>query len=81
MKIAKLGLIVLVVIAVIIYNGLFIVDQTQQAMVLQLGKPVKVVKDPGLQMKLPFLQQVTFFDRRLLHYDAAPAEIIPVTRK
>jgi len=81
MKIAKLGLIVLVVIAVFIYNSLFIVDQTQQAMVLQLGKPVKVVKDPGLQMKLPFLQQVTFFDRRLLHYDAAPAEIITSDKK
>ena len=81
MKIAKLGLIVLVVIAVFIYNGLFIVDQTQQAMVLQLGKPVKVVKDPGLQLKLPFLQQVTFFDRRLLHYDAAPAEIITSDKK
>jgi len=81
MKIAKLGLIVLVIAVVFIYNGLFVVDQTQQAMILQLGKPVKVVKDPGLNFKIPFLQQVSFFDRRLLHYDAAPAEIITSDKK
>ncbi len=81
MKIAKLGLIVLVVVVLLIYNGLYVVDQTQQAMVLQLGKPVKVVKKPGLQVKIPFLQQVTYFDRRLLHYDAAPAEIITSDKK
>lgn len=81
MRIAKLGLIILVVAVVFIYNGLFIVDQTQQAMILQLGKPVKVVKDPGLNFKIPFLQQVSFFERRLLHYDAAPAEIITSDKK
>jgi membrane protease subunit HflC len=81
MKIAKFGLIILVVVAVFIYNGLYVVDQTQQAMILQLGKPVKVVKAPGLKFKIPFLQQVTFFDRRLLHYDAAPAEIITSDKK
>jgi membrane protease subunit HflC len=81
MKIAKFGLIIIVIVAVFIFNGLYVVDQTQQAMVLQLGKPVKVVKEPGLKMKIPFLQQVTFFDRRLLHYDAAPAEIITSDKK
>ncbi|RLB74352.1 MAG: protease modulator HflC [Deltaproteobacteria bacterium] len=81
MKIAKLGLIIVVILAVFIFNGLYVVDQTQQAMVLQLGKPVKVVKDPGLNVKIPFLQQVTYFDRRLLHYDAAPAEIITSDKK
>ena len=81
MKFAKLGLILVVIVAVFIFNGLYVVDQTQQAMVLQLGKPVKVVKDPGLKVKIPFLQQVTYFDRRLLHYDAAPAEIITSDKK
>ncbi len=81
MNIAKSGLIILVIVVVFIYNGLFVVDQTQQAMILQLGKPVKVVKDPGLNFKIPFLQQVSFFDRRLLHYDAAPAEIITSDKK
>ncbi|MBN2808251.1 MAG: protease modulator HflC [Deltaproteobacteria bacterium] len=81
MKFAKFGLIILVAVAIFIYNGLFIVDQTQQAMILQLGKPIKVVKEPGLNFKIPFLQQVSFFDRRLLHYDAAPAEIITSDKK
>lgn len=81
MKIAKLGLIIVVIVAVFIFNGIYVVDQTQQAMVLQLGKPVKVVKEPGLNFKIPFMQQVTFFDRRLLHYDAAPAEIITSDKK
>ena len=81
MNIAKLGLVVLVIVAVFIFNGLFVVDQTQQALVIQLGKPIKVVKEPGLAFKIPFLQQVTYFDRRLLHYDAAPAEIITSDKK
>ena len=81
MNIIKSGLIVLVIVAVLIFNALFVVDQTQQAMVLQLGKPIKVVKDPGLAFKIPFIQQVTYFDRRLLHYDAAPAEIITSDKK
>ncbi len=81
MKIAKFGLILAVIVAVLIFNGLYVVDQTQQAMVLQLGKPVKVEKEPGLKFKIPFMQQVTFFDRRLLHYDAAPAEIITSDKK
>ncbi len=81
MKFAKLGLILVVIVAVFLFHGLYIVDQTQQAMVLQLGKPVKVVKDPGLKVKIPFLQQVIYFDRRLLHYDAAPAEIITSDKK
>ncbi|MCD6533549.1 MAG: protease modulator HflC [Deltaproteobacteria bacterium] len=81
MNIIKSGLIVLVIVVVLIFNALFVVDQTQQAMVLQLGKPIKVVKDPGLAFKIPFIQQVTYFDRRLLHYDAAPAEIITSDKK
>lgn len=81
MNIIKAGLVVLVIAAVLVFNAFFIVDQTQQAMVLQLGKPIKVVKEPGLAFKIPFVQQVTFFDRRLLHYDAAPAEIITSDKK
>ncbi|MBN2707116.1 MAG: protease modulator HflC [Deltaproteobacteria bacterium] len=74
-------IVALVVLGFIAVNGLFVVDQTKQAMILQLGKPVRVVRDPGLNFKIPFLQQVTFFDKRLLHYDAAPAEIITSDKK
>lgn len=81
MKTIRTVIVALVVLGFIAVNGLFVVDQTKQAMILQLGKPVRVVRDPGLNFKIPFLQQVTFFDKRLLHYDAAPAEIITSDKK
>ena len=62
-------------------QAVFIVDQTQQAFLLQLGKPVGKVLKPGLHFKIPFLQQVVYFERRLLEYDAAPAEILTKDKK
>jgi len=70
-----------VIIAMVILSSLFQVDQRQQALVLQLGKPIRVITEPGLNYKLPLLQQVLFFDRRLLVYDAAPAEIVTSDKK
>ncbi len=76
-------IIVIVIAAAVLLtmSALFQVDQTQQALVLQLGKPVRVVTEPGLNYKIPLLQQVVFFDRRLLLYDAAPAEIVTSDKK
>jgi membrane protease subunit HflC len=59
----------------------FTVDQTERAIVVQLGKPVRVVENPGLHFRLPFVQQVIFFERRILTYDAAPAEILTEDKK
>ncbi len=81
MKIVRIALVIVAVALFFVVNAFFIVDQTEQALVLQLGKPVRVIKEPGLNMKIPFLQQVVSFDRRLLHYDAAPAEIITKDKK
>ena len=81
MKILKSALLLAAVVLVLLYNAFFVVDQTKQALVLQLGKPIRVVDEPGLSMKIPFLQQTIFFERRLLHYDAAPAEIITEDKK
>lgn len=75
------GLIVFIVLIVGINITLFTVDQTQQAIVVMLGKPVKGVKGPGLHFKLPFVQEVIKFERRLLEYDAAPAEILTEDKK
>jgi membrane protease subunit HflC len=47
-----------------------------QAMVVQLGEPVRELREPGLYWRIPFIQQVTYFDRRLLDYDASPKEIL-----
>lgn len=75
-------LIVLIVVILILANmSLFIVDETKQAIVLQLGKPIRTIKEPGLNWKLPFIQNVLFFEDRLLVYDAAPTEIITRDKK
>lgn len=59
----------------------FIVDQTERAIVLQLGKPLDGVLAPGLHAKIPFIQNVIFFDARLLEYDAKAAEILTRDKK
>ena len=75
-------LIILVVAILILANmSLFIVDETRQAIVLQFGKPIRTIIEPGLNWKLPFIQNVVFFEDRLLVYDAAPTEIITKDKK
>lgn len=59
----------------------FIVDQTETAIVLQLGKPVGSTVGPGLHAKIPFIQNVIFFDARLLDYDAKAAEVLTLDKK
>jgi membrane protease subunit HflC len=54
----------------------FTVGQAQQALVLQFGAPVRVVQQPGLQFKIPFVQNVLYFDKRLLDFDDTPREIV-----
>ncbi|HEX7406084.1 MAG TPA: protease modulator HflC [Candidatus Binatia bacterium] len=54
----------------------YTVPQWQQAIVVQLGEPVRTVQEPGLYFKLPLIQNVLYFDKRLLAYDAAPREIL-----
>ena len=72
-----------VVFLVLIIGGspLFIVDVTQTAIVVQLGKPVRTVIEPGLQFKLPFIQNVIHFDKRLLDYDATSQDVITQDKK
>jgi len=65
----------------VLANALFTVDQTESALVLQLGKPVHVEREPGLHLKLPFVQQVLLFDNRILEYDAAAKGIITKDKK
>jgi len=67
--------------AFVLFSSLFTVSEIQQAVVTQLGKPVRVVQSPGLHFKLPFFQQVIFFDNRLLDYDSAPTEVVTKDKK
>jgi membrane protease subunit HflC len=63
------------------YLTLFSVHQTQQALVLEFGKPKQLLTDPGLHYKIPFIQNVVFFDKRLLDLDSAPQEVIASDQK
>ena len=65
------------VLLVAVWNlAFFTVPTWMQAVVLQLGEPVRTVREPGLYMKIPFVQSVLYFDRRLLDYDASPKELL-----
>mgnify|MGYP000085412995 FL=1 len=75
-----LGL-VLIVIGVIAYSSMFTVHQTQQALVLQFGSPVRLVRTPGLDFKIPFVQNVEYFDRRILDLDPPVQEVILLDQK
>ena len=63
-------------VVILLQQSLFIVQQTQQALVIQLGHPLDKVYRPGLHIKLPFIQNVVYFDARILDYDARPAEAL-----
>jgi membrane protease subunit HflC len=76
-----LGLIVLAVIAVILYLSVFVVDQTQQALVLRFGNPVRVITTPGINYKLPLVDNVVYLDKRILDLDSSPLEIIASDQK
>lgn len=74
-------LVVLGGVVTLVYQSLFIVQQTEQALVTQFGEPVRVVKEPGLALKIPFIQSVTLLDRRILELDAMPEEVIASDRR
>ena len=81
MKLNKFLLPVIVVAGFAIYLSLFVVKEINQAIVLQFGDPKKVIVEPGLQVKIPFIQNVVFLDRRILNLDAPPEEVIASDQK
>jgi membrane protease subunit HflC len=74
-------LIGLVVLAVVLSGSMFTVSQTQNALVFQLGEVVSVKKKPGLYFKLPLVQNVRYFDTRILTLDAADPESFITSEK
>ncbi len=61
---------------VLVFASVYVVNQTEQAIVLQFGEPVRVVKNAGLKFKIPFIQNVVFYDTRLLNLDPPAQEIV-----
>ena len=72
---------VLIVAGIFAMSSLFIVDQTEQALLLQFGQPRRVIRTPGLQVKQPFIQNVIIYDKRLLDFEPPPEEVIASDQK
>lgn len=77
----KLTAILIIIFLAVAFKGLFIIEQRQQAIVLQFGNPVRVVKTPGLKIKVPFIQNVMFFDNRILDLHVKEKEVIASDQK
>lgn len=74
--------IIAIIIAIIfLTNMLFVVEQTEQAVIFQFGQPVKVIKEPGLNVKMPFIQNVLHFDSRLQEINTEDKEVIAYDQK
>ena len=71
----------LVVLTVLAYNSLFFVEQRVQSLILQFGEPIRVIKEPGLNFKIPLAQNVVKFDKRILLFDNSAEEIIAADKK
>ena len=64
-----------------ISGAFFIVQEWKQVIVLQFGEPRKVITEPGLKFKIPFIQDAIFFERRMLNLDPQPEEMILADQK
>jgi len=67
---------VLLIVFLTFTGAFFIVNETKQAIVLQFGEPRQLITKPGLQFKVPFIQDAVFLDRRMLNLDPQPEEMI-----
>jgi membrane protease subunit HflC len=77
---AVVGVIV-IAIGIVASSALFIVQQTQQAIVLRLGKPQNTVQNPGLNFKVPFIEEVVFYEKRVLDLDPPTERVILADQK
>ena len=77
----KIFLPLIIIIAALSYFSIFVVKEVNQAIVLQFGDPKKIISEPGLNFKIPFIQNVVFLDKRILNLDAPPEEVIASDQK
>ena len=81
MKAGKILLVIIIAIGALAFFSIFFVKEINQAIVLQFGDPKRIIITPGLQFKIPFVQNVVFLDRRILSLDPAPEEVIASDQK
>ncbi len=75
------AIILLGVLVISAYDGFFTITETKQALVLQLGEHKRTIREPGLNFKIPFIQNVVFLDKRILNLDVPPQEVIASDQK
>ncbi len=80
-RIFSILFVLLIIAAIIAGQILFIVDETNQAIILQFGEPIATIRNPGLVSKLPFVQNVIYFEKRTLSSDAPPQEYLTTDKK
>jgi len=78
---ARIVIGLVLVALLLIFQSVFVVAEWQQGLITQLGKPVRIVREPGLHVKLPVLQTFTRFDKRILITDAQAAEYLTLDKK
>ena len=77
----KFALPIIIVLAATVFFSIFIVKEINQAIVLQFGDPKKIILKPGINFKLPFIQNVVYLDKRILNLDTPPEEVIASDQK
>jgi len=75
------AIVLVLLVGVVLSGAFFTIDETEQAIITQLGKYVRTVSEPGLNFKIPFLQSVRKFEDRVLEYDAVAAPVITSDKK
>ena len=81
MKYQKFLLPIIIIIGALVFFSIFIVKEINQAIVLQFGDPKRIITTPGIQVKIPFIQNVVYLDRRILSLDPPPEEVIASDQK
>ncbi len=71
-----IGIILVVAIIIVASATFYVVDIKTQALITQFGRPVKVVTEPGLNLKTPFIQKVKYFEKRIIEWDGEPSDIL-----
>ena len=81
MKAQKILLPIIGIIGALVFFSVFIIKEVNQAIVLQFGDPKRIIVEPGLNFKIPFIQNVVYLDKRILNLDTPPAEVIASDQK
>ena len=81
MKAQKILLPILAFLAALVFFSVFIIKEVNQAIVLQFGDPKRIIVEPGLNFKIPFIQNIVYLDKRILNLDTPPEEVIASDQK